>query len=88
MQGANEMLERTTGKQDSSLEPKDTNGSLRSRHFYQKKWSTNGFNLLDLYLLKVLGAFRDLTQPSALPLKAVLLYMCHTYSFQLNAAFT
>ena len=37
MQGANEMLERTTGKQDSSLEPKDRNGSLRSRHFYRKK---------------------------------------------------
>ena len=88
MQGANEMLERTTGKQDSSLEPRDTNGSPRSRHFYREKWWTNGFNLFDLYLLKVLGAFRDLIQPSALPLKAVLLYMCHTYSFQLNAAFT
>lgn len=37
MQGANEMLERTTGKQDSSLEPRDTNGSPRSRHFYRKK---------------------------------------------------
>ena len=37
MQGANEMLERTTGKQDSSLEPRDTNGSPRSRHCYRKK---------------------------------------------------
>lgn len=37
MQGANEMLERTTGKQDSSLEPRDTNGSPRSHHFYRKK---------------------------------------------------
>ena len=37
MQDANEMLETTTGKRDLSLEPKDTNGSPRSRHFYRKK---------------------------------------------------
>ena len=37
---------------------------------------------------RFLGAFRDLTQPSVLPLKAVFLCICRAHSFQLNAAFT
>jgi len=37
-QSANEMLERTTGKQNSGLESEDANkGSLMSHHFYQKR---------------------------------------------------
>ena len=31
---ANETLERTTGRQDSGLDPEDANGSFRSHHFY------------------------------------------------------
>jgi len=58
-QTANEMLERTTGKQDSGLEPKVPNKQLLLGAIISNK-----SNVFDLYSLKLFSSIYDPLKPS------------------------
>ena len=64
---ANETLQRTTGEQDSGLEPEDPNKwhlkEMRSHQFYRKQLLTKGFNMFNLNSLKVFSSIHDPYKP-------------------------
>jgi len=72
---ANEMLERTTGEQDSSLEPEDPNKPLLKEPSLLPK-----ANMINLYSLKVFGSILTPASPF-LPLKAIVLCISCTHNF-------
>lgn len=64
------------------FKPEDTNGSFRSHHFYRKQWTTTGFKMVCLYLLKIFSTICDPILASVLPLKAMVSCISRTCDFE------
>ena len=61
-----------------------TNGSLRSHHFYWKQWLTKGFNMFNLSLVKVFSSIYDPSSPFTPSESNCLLYKPHPWFLAQN----